>query len=757
MNSQISCSPPPKVPNSAVIFSSYDFETQLSPPLGSVVIFECLDGYKFDVKSCGTRLNNYLQCTYDGTWTTPPVCVPLPKCKGPPPYLAKGRIERKTFVGNVAYPGEKIYYSCMDDYDISQPNFIECSNNGRWTALPSCQKKPPLCQWPPSVDNSVTIFENFNSGVPRAGDFKILGCKTGFVIEGNITCQCLADGTWTPAPRCRKHETKCGEFAVPQFASIHFQSYQIGTSAVPGDEVRIKCNSNYLIDGPFDISYCKLNGQWSPLSACIPEVPESCGAVPDLLNGNVTFTNVQGNFSKKGDIAWYQCDDKFELVGSAAIICQDKWSQLPYCRRLIADVCGVPPIVRNGFIKTSFRGPSKVGTIVSYQCVNGFELSSGNNGNVTCLENGRWSGVPSCKNITTSKGCGPVPEILNGVIVEQNLVGNNSTAGSYAAIGCRQNNILKGPARIQCLTDGTWSKVPKCVARPASTPEITCGPVPTVANGFVYQTSIPEGEKNSTIGDIIWFTCDSSFKMIGQPSVECLQNGQFTPIPKCIDQTKPSCLNEFNFIFVVDLVESTTFSRNDLLRVEDFLKQFPSTWQRKFQSLNTSNLPLQMSLGLTFMKKFKFPQQTIETVVNVSSNPNKVNESLSKWIAWIDGNFASASFILHDDLAKLFSTTRTKLVPLCPSGNSIRVIYLTSNFRQSSVVETNGEIAALHSIWAKIFVVAIGDGVADSNYQNTLKKEIASSPSNFKFFQNVQQMRIEKFVDDDAFINFSCS
>ncbi|XP_072174905.1 sushi domain-containing protein 2-like [Diadema setosum] len=118
--------------------------------------------------------------------------------------------------------------------------------------------------------------------------------------------------------------------------------------------------------------------------------PVTCGELTsNPANGQVI---VRGNSS--GDVAYFTCDECFELRGSQAIRCHasGRWSALPPSCEPIGDRCPEPHVPANGNI-TLVR--TCLETQVVFSCYEGFRLMGSST--ISCLANGQWSApCPKC-------------------------------------------------------------------------------------------------------------------------------------------------------------------------------------------------------------------------------------------------------------------------------------------------------------------------------------------------------------------------
>ena len=172
--------------------------------------------------------------------------------------------------------------------------------------------------------------------------------------------------------------------------------------------------------------------------------------------------------------------------------------------------CGDPSAPGNGTVTAS---TTTVGSTAVYACLDGFQLMGA--ASVECSSTGDWSDYPpKCMLIT----CPPLESPSNGSV----SISDGTAAGSNATFFCEVGYELLGEATLQCLDTGSWtSPPPQCVLK-------NCGPIEAPMNGSV---SFPDG---TTVGAIATFTCEIGFQLLGEDSVQCLEDGSWSDsAPTC--------------------------------------------------------------------------------------------------------------------------------------------------------------------------------------------------------------------------------
>ncbi|XP_013400283.2 sushi, von Willebrand factor type A, EGF and pentraxin domain-containing protein 1 [Lingula anatina] len=152
---------------------------------------------------------------------------------------------------------------------------------------------------------------------------------------------------------------------------------------------------------------------------------------------------------------------------------------------------------------------------ISYTCTVGYR-SVGGDGYIQCGDDGRWMGTPlQCEPIQ----CGRPKGILNGQVV-----GDSFTYRSTVSYECNQGYQLSASSsRVkQCNQYGEWipSKDPECVPKSCNFPD-------DIQNGHVIGTDY-------TFGNVVSFSCDPDYKLVGAPQVRCTASGRW-------DDRTPTC------------------------------------------------------------------------------------------------------------------------------------------------------------------------------------------------------------------------
>lgn len=166
-----------------------------------------------------------------------------------------------------------------------------------------------------------------------------------------------------------------------------------------------------------------------------------------------------------------ECDPGYDLIGSPKIMCiEGEWEQ--HSRPKCVPGCTQPPDIKNGAVEIEgdrdSGGLFKKGTVATYSCMKGFELSPAD-GIYRVCEKGIWTGAYAvCVQVEKVTECKPPKDIVNGYFTHEKFgVFDGYGIGQRLHYSCNLGFSLKGSPVQLCLEDGTWSpKIPPiCVSK----------------------------------------------------------------------------------------------------------------------------------------------------------------------------------------------------------------------------------------------------------------------------------------------------
>ncbi|XP_027642316.1 complement factor H [Falco peregrinus] len=341
------------------------------------------------------------------------------------------------------------------------------------------------------------------------------GCRPGYIKLGRIVFECV-DGAWKQYPPGVECKNKpCGHPGDIEFGSFELTS---GSEFVFGARVEYRCNDGYWMLSQRNYRECQADGWSNDIPHC--EVAK-CLPVQAPENGRVITTGAfeLGQEYSFGQVVNFECNAKYQLVGSKEIICSSngKWSSdVPQCQEIICDV----PNIQHGFIRSPKRS-YKESEKLPFVCDEGYTY--GNTADVRCTESG-WTPTPYCTVIQ----CSP-PSIPNGSFRPQR---NSYKERDTITIQCDdgyQITTTTGRNTAECTKNG-WVPDPVCTWKPCDYPAIENGRLSeSLEYGKYYYFPM-------RLGQHAHYRCNNGYST---PSGEywvqmvCSERG-WSPKPKCL-------------------------------------------------------------------------------------------------------------------------------------------------------------------------------------------------------------------------------
>uniref|UniRef100_A0A3Q3E0G2 Sushi domain containing 1 n=1 Tax=Labrus bergylta TaxID=56723 RepID=A0A3Q3E0G2_9LABR len=278
------------------------------------------------------------------------------------------------------------------------------------------------CGRPAAVEDMVLLSVPWTT----YGSVAMFACDEGFVWRsGANSSVCGADGRWRgPTTVC---EILCGGPPILP----HTGRMWNGNSA-PGSTVTYFCKTGFYQSGGNNISSCTISGYWTQ-----PDV--DCGVPPPVPHSVMLWDNI----STVGSQVVYQCHSGYQTVGERNVsVCtaDGGWDG--------AIRCGPP--LKLPHTNLLWDGSSTPGSVVLYECMDGFYQETGHNVS-SCLLSGEWGEV-------SVKKCGPVPILENSevlwhnrsVVIHRCVDGYHSWRGSNVSV-C--SSSLKPPVTHLFVVD----------------------------------------------------------------------------------------------------------------------------------------------------------------------------------------------------------------------------------------------------------------------------------------------------------------
>ncbi|KAJ7408534.1 hypothetical protein BTVI_59212 [Pitangus sulphuratus] len=516
----LSCGKPPPIQHGYSKGETFD--------MGSKVEFFCDEGYELVGDVSWT-------CQKSGKWSKKrsPKCVPT-KCPEPP------LVENQLVLREVTYQVGVVQFSCKEGYVLHGSPVLKCLPSQQWNdSFPFC--KVVQCSAPPYIPfgDPLTSSLHFGSTVKYI-------CVDGFLLKGESTIRCQADGSWSlPLPECIPVE--CPQPEEIQNGIVDVQGLTFLSTAL------YTCKPGFELLGNTTV-LCGEDGQW--LGGRPVCKPIQCPRPKKILNGKYSFTNFH-----YGQTVRYFCDRGFQLQGEETLRCLEtgEWStEVPSCKAIN---CQPPQPIENGFVEGA---DYSYGAMVIYSCVPGFQLSG--LAMQTCEESGWSSSTPAC----LPTDCGLPPHIdfgeyvqlkhgerrsdregvtespsLSHTLLADNLKDFQSSLkddsamqlttflfGTVILYTCYSGYELLGNPVLACQEDGAWNgTAPACVS-------IECTLLSPPENGFLHVTE-------NTLGSAVQYSCRPGFTLIGSDTRLCLPSRQWSntaPYCKAITCNSPAQL-----------------------------------------------------------------------------------------------------------------------------------------------------------------------------------------------------------------------
>ncbi|XP_034450995.1 sushi domain-containing protein 1 isoform X2 [Hippoglossus hippoglossus] len=385
---------------------------------GSVATRVCDEGFIW-----GSGHNTSV-CGADGLWSGPTMVCEEVDCGSPPP----ARPHSHMLWNKSSRVGSEVVYQCNSGYhNVGKGNVSICTTAGQWEEPPVlCQET--LCGSPPVSEST----EHMWNGSTAPGSTVLYFCKTGFLNRGghNISV-CNENGQWTP-PTLVCQEILCGDPPiVPHTGQVR------NGSSTPGSTVTYYCKIGFYHSEGNNVSLCTINGSWTKPNISCKEI--DCQEPVHKPHSKILWDGTL----HIGSVVSYQCDEGYHSRGlKNNSLCGESglWEDIDlWCEEIS---CGLPLIhPRTNLL---WDRTSRPGSVVLYECMDGFYPESGTNISV-CSLSGDWGEI----SIKCQAKCGPIPFLANSEVVWHNrsVVIHRCVDGYHS---WRGSNVSV------CGSSGTW-------------------------------------------------------------------------------------------------------------------------------------------------------------------------------------------------------------------------------------------------------------------------------------------------------------
>ncbi|XP_074493302.1 sushi, von Willebrand factor type A, EGF and pentraxin domain-containing protein 1 isoform X14 [Sebastes fasciatus] len=419
---EVDCGSPPALPHSLMLWNK-------SSRMGTEVLYQCNSGYH------NVGKGNVSICTPAGQWEKPSVL-----CQGTPIYSFffflslhfnfLSRVNRKGIIN--LNPGVHVTWLWFMLFPVET-----------------------LCGSPPIIESTEQVWDSNST----PGSTVLYVCKKGFYNKGghNVSI-CNEDGQWTPTTLfCR--EILCGDPPIlPHTGQVW------NGSSTAGSTLTYYCKIGFYHNEGSNMSLCTINGYWTKPNISCKEV--DCGEPPPIPHSVILW----GNISTVGSQVVYQCNSGYGRVGEGNVSVCTASGEWDGASLLCQEINCQEPVFKP-HAKMLWDGTSHIGSVVQYQCEEGYYTGSLRNYSV-CGENGLWEDIDLC---CEEVSCGP-PLTLPHTNLRWD---GTSRPGSVVLYECTEGFYQERETNIStCLLSGQWGEVSvKCKAK--------CGPVPFLANSEV--------------------------------------------------------------------------------------------------------------------------------------------------------------------------------------------------------------------------------------------------------------------------------
>uniref|UniRef100_H2ZPN8 Sushi domain-containing protein n=1 Tax=Ciona savignyi TaxID=51511 RepID=H2ZPN8_CIOSA len=332
------------------------------------------------------------------------------------------------------------------------------------------------------------------------------------------------------APVCRQHVCE------PRLMVPNNGRKTCSKANYAGSQCNFTCNTGYRMEGSSH-SMCQDDQTWShsapecrPILCFPPHVAPTNGAI------RCTNENVLGSKCR------FMCDKDYAVVGPKASFCKKsyyrkddsngEWSTLPAtCQKITC----TPDMVAPQYGRIDCTDGSNAGSRCTFYCNSGYSMIGSMY--TACLnEIGTLTGVwqnpaPVCRPIQCD------PRLENPERGQVSCL-NGVELGSMCRFTCDYGNVLLGSGQTTCTDDGNGDVIGVWSAPPSRCEPIVCLPLheaPT--NGFVSCTN------DAFLGSVCEFSCDDSYKLIGNPICSCTMGSDGGLVGRWSDYA-PVCLRK---------------------------------------------------------------------------------------------------------------------------------------------------------------------------------------------------------------------
>ncbi|KAK3518957.1 hypothetical protein QTP70_016216, partial [Hemibagrus guttatus] len=272
-----------------------------------------------------------------------------------------------------------------------------------------------------------------------------------------------------------------------------------------GSTIKFGCSTGYVpLRATASRSITCTGTQWSELELQCKKRP--CGNPGEIPNGKYQYQPTDAVLF--GAVIEAKCIKGYQLVGDPIRNCRENgWDGRPPTCEAVR--CLPPPSIKDGAFEPE-KEDYEYEDGVTYSCKKGLELIGAQL--LTCSDNGTFQPAPPrCLRVSCER-----PEILNAVRIEGKSPPYKHR--DFVRYQCNKGYRMEGSDHLICTEKGWDPPPPQCTV-------ITCVNPPNITNGvFNPKKELYEYEQ------IVTYSCDEGFKLIGDSSILCTLEGKFEPL-----------------------------------------------------------------------------------------------------------------------------------------------------------------------------------------------------------------------------------
>ncbi|XP_022235090.1 sushi, von Willebrand factor type A, EGF and pentraxin domain-containing protein 1-like [Limulus polyphemus] len=445
-----------------------------------------------------------------------------------------------------AVTGDRCAFFCVGDYQLVGISDLTCLDTGSWSGeSPSCELQQSYCPTITVPENGEIEGSCFSS---VTGDRCTFTCVGDYQLVGVSELICLDTGSWSgDKPTCELEQSYCPTLSAPENGEIAGNC----SFAVPGDRCTFSCLGDRQLVGVSEL-ICLDTGSWSG------EVP-TCGSLvkttcPDLTATPNSLTNGSCSAAVAGDTCVFSCGTNFQLKGSKVVTCLEGGAtssvhshtgvsdeRFIFCGQMkfqyvnVSDerfiFCGQ---VKFQYVYVSderfiFCGQMKFQYVyvsderlIFYGQMK-FQYVNVSDERLIFYGQMKFQYV----NVNKGPGCPPLTLPNHGEYAGSCL---SAVAGQRCSFSCVGDNQLLGPSTLICLESGDWS------AAPPTCEQSICDSLRAPTNGII------SGFCSSAVrGDRCTFSCEKSYKLVGDSELICLDSGKWSKESPSCERSRSNC------------------------------------------------------------------------------------------------------------------------------------------------------------------------------------------------------------------------